>query len=75
MNEVDLLNMEIHIHTHQSQEDDNYKACPDCEGDFPKMSACCGAYIDSDILICGSCREHSELAVCETCNNSGRVAV
>jgi len=46
--------------------------CPDCLGDFPVISECCGAPIDTDILICSDCKEHSDLAVCETCNGTGQ---
>lgn len=49
------------------------KDCPECEGDMEPMSACCGASIDTDILICRDCKEHSELAVCETCNGLGKI--
>jgi hypothetical protein len=38
----------------------NYKQC-DCE----TVSNCCGASIDTDILICYECKEHSDIAECE----------
>lgn len=47
--------------------------CPDCGGDPDIVSACCGASIDTDILICSDCKEHSEIAVCETCEGRGTV--
>lgn len=54
-------------------DEERTKVCPDCDGDMEAMSACCGASIDTDMLICMDCKEHSELAVCETCNGEGRV--
>lgn len=49
------------------------KVCPDCEGDMETMSNCCGAKIDTDMLICYDCKEHSDVAICETCNGEGEV--
>lgn len=49
------------------------KECPDCGGEMEQVSECCGASIDSDILICSDCKEHSDIAVCETCNGEGVV--
>ena len=49
------------------------KVCPDCNGDDEPLSECCGARIDTDILICYECRDHSEVAVCETCDGTGEV--
>jgi len=45
--------------------------CPECEGEAGQVSECCGAAIDSDILICSDCKDHSEIEVCETCNGEG----
>ena len=36
------------------------KQC-DCE----TVSNCCGASIDTDILICYECKEHCDIAECE----------
>ena len=47
--------------------------CPDCEGDFEQVSECCGARMDSDIMICSDCKEHSDFAVCETCGGDGKI--
>lgn len=47
--------------------------CPDCEGQQEQMSECCGALIDSYILICSQCKEHSDISVCETCNGTGEI--
>lgn len=47
--------------------------CLDCGGEMEQMSACCGAPIDDDYLICSACKEHSELAVCETCKGIGKI--
>lgn len=45
--------------------------CEECGGiEVRPTSSCCGASIDSDILICHDCREHSEISVCETCGNN-----
>lgn len=60
--------------------DDNYKetptkVCPDCEGNDERLSICCGANIDSDHLICYECREHSDIAECETCDGTGIVEI
>jgi DnaJ-class molecular chaperone len=70
-NESDYLNMIIAEHTHKAET--TYKVCPDCEGDMEQRSNCCYAPIDRDILICHECKEHAELAVCDTCNGEGRV--
>ncbi len=51
------------------------KECPVCEGDTTELSNCCGGQFaepgwpDNDI--CGSCGEHSEIHVCETCKGKG----
>lgn len=55
------------------EESVEYITCPECEGDMPARSNCCYAPIDADILICRECKEHAELAVCETCNGKGVV--
>jgi predicted amidophosphoribosyltransferase len=49
-----------------------YKYCRNCnsEGYFIQ-SSCCGADIDTDILICHACKEHSDLEECEDCNGVG----
>jgi hypothetical protein len=47
------------------------KICPDCEGSEDIVSDCCGASIDSDMLICYECKEHSDIAVCNTCDGEG----
>lgn len=48
--------------------------CPDCEGDFPRLSSCCGASMDSDIMICSDCKEHSDFGECETCEGKGTIS-
>ena len=50
-----------------------YEVCPDCGGEMDAMSECCGAKIDTDMMMCYDCKEHSDLAVCETCNGKGKV--
>jgi len=49
------------------------KVCPECEGVQEQLSGCCGARIDSDILICSDCRDHSTIYVCEECSGDGEV--
>lgn len=49
------------------------KVCPDCNGNMEELSACCGAPIDSDILICSDCKDHSDIVQCETCNGTGEI--
>ena len=51
-----------------------YIECPDCEGEgYFGESACCGALIDEDILICSKCLEHSEKYECDNCNGTGTI--
>jgi hypothetical protein len=49
--------------------------CPDCKGETEELSICCGAMIDSDMLICYECKEHSDIAVCETCDGTGSIEI
>jgi len=50
----------------------NEKECEACEGiGHTNESYCCGAEIDSDILICHDCKDHSDFAECEECNGLG----
>jgi len=51
--------------------------CPDCEGSGElQQSNCCGdETVDSDILICPSCKEHCELDKCERCDGTGHLNV
>lgn len=49
------------------------KTCPDCLGTKEILSSCCGAKIDEDYLICSDCKDHSDVAVCETCDGDGEV--
>ena len=46
--------------------------CPECEGVSPE-SECCGAAIDTDILICSDCNEHAAISECETCDGDKRI--
>lgn len=55
-------------------EDDNVD-CPDCDGSGKvDLSNCCGADVDSDILICSKCHEHCDLSDCDTCEGTGQVS-
>ena len=50
------------------------KFCIPCDGmGYYLVSDCCGAEIDSDILICHECKEHSDFAECENCESQGLV--
>ena len=50
--------------------------CPDCNGDYMgDISACCGSWMDSDIMICSSCREHADCMECETCSCNGSIII
>ena len=50
--------------------------CPDCEGTGKlQQSNCCGANVDSDILICSDCKEHCDLDECERCEGTGNVNI
>lgn len=50
------------------------KDCPNgCSKDMMPQSNCCGANIDTDTLICLECHEHSDIEVCELCDNTGEV--
>jgi len=45
--------------------------CEECGGtNNSPTSSCCGASIDTDMLICYDCREHADIALCETCGNN-----
>lgn len=49
--------------------------CDACEGKgYHDESECCGAYIDEDMKICHSCKEHSDFMECEECNGTGTKA-
>ena len=50
--------------------------CPDCDGTGKiQQSNCCGASVDSDILICSDCKEHCELDECSRCEGTGNLNV
>ena len=59
--------------TEPNQDKPRMKVCPDCLGDMPQMSECCGAAIDADLLICHDCKDHSSIATCETCGGEGEI--
>ena len=47
---------------------DEETLCPECGGDgLEPMSDCCGAKVDTDMMLCHECHDHCELATCETC--------
>jgi len=55
-------------------EDDEYEDCPECEGTGEVLlSDCCGAEIDSDIMVCTKCKEHCGCSVCDECNGTGHI--
>ena len=55
--------------------DSNDKECDDCEGKgHLDISYCCGGLIDSDHLICHTCRDHSDFEECETCSGKGTIS-
>lgn len=56
---------------HVDPDDDT---CPECdgEGSFDE-SACCGAALLGEDLICGKCFEHCEKAECVACDGKGKV--
>jgi len=48
--------------------------CPDCEGTgHSEGSYCCDADFDSDIMICSSCKDHTDYAECERCDGTGTI--
>lgn len=49
--------------------------CPDCNDKMMDISECCGAKIDSDYLVCYKCKEHSDIAICETCLGKGTIII
>ena len=53
--------------------DENFIDCPDCNGEESKLSECCGAPMDSDIMICSDCKEHADFQRCETCEGEGKI--
>lgn len=75
MNFDDHLHQEAQNHLRLQDAEPEYKVCPDCNGDPEQMSECCYAPIDSDILVCSECKEHSSIAVCETCGGEGRIEI
>lgn len=55
-----------------TEDTDKKVTCEDCEGKgHTGVSACCGADIDEDHLICHDCKEHSEFEECERCDGDG----
>lgn len=59
----------------QPKDEPRTKVCPECAGVMSELSACCGAPMDSDILICSDCKEHSDFYECDTCNGTGEVII
>lgn len=50
----------------------NEPECTTCEGTGKtNVSDCCGAMMDSDILICSDCKEHADCEDCEDCKGTG----
>jgi DnaJ-class molecular chaperone len=48
--------------------------CEDCDGTGTvPLSNCCGADVDTDILICSDCKEHCDISECDTCAGNGYV--
>jgi|LakMenEpi03Aug12_release.lakeMendotaPanAssembly.Ray.scaffolds.fasta_scaffold1048961_1 hypothetical protein len=68
---IDDDHLQNYLERVEQREKENKKICPDCEGSEDIVSDCCGASIDSDMLICYECKEHSDIAVCETCDGEG----
>jgi len=56
-----------------NEKEPRMKECPECGGQQEKLSECCGAKIDSDVLICSDCKDHSSIYVCEECSGEGEV--
>tara|TARA_R110002020_G_scaffold4272_6_gene19013 strand:- start:3300 stop:3593 length:294 start_codon:yes stop_codon:yes gene_type:complete len=55
---------------------DKDKFCIPCDGrGYYLVSDCCGSDIEPDMLICYECKEHSDFAVCENCENKGLVSL
>ena len=58
-------------------EEPAYRPCDGCGGlgEFPTISACCGATRDPIRGTCQECKDDSDGVVCDVCNGTGKVIV
>lgn len=51
-----------------------HKDCPFCEGTGKSgTSSCCGAELNSDMMICYECKDHCDEDECSECDGTGTI--
>ena len=59
--------------TFNAEEKPRMMVCPECNGDSEELSDCCGAPMNTDIMMCSDCKDHCGISVCDYCDGKGEV--